>query len=188
LNANQTLISLTLPTTQHLEEEDFVQFFEMLKKNSTLLDLRMPISLRSPKCIAAVSDYIESNSGGIEVLKLNGFTSTRFTEKELQEGNPTTQIIDALSQNKHICKLILTGLLLNFRASLECISANHRIVELSHIANSSSTKLQKALGENRQLFQKECRSLLIRRIFTFQFSDLFESNVLKNIFQMSGNL
>jgi hypothetical protein len=183
LETNQNLTALYLPNREQLQDKEFSQLFNVLKQNSALRFLHVSIDLCSSKHPLALLDYMESNSGGLEILEL--FCSSSRDP----DGNCSiVQILESLSRNRHIYKFgVNGGSFLPFQASFDCVSGNHGIVELGFVLDSAG-KIEDALTRNRQLFQKECRLLLIHKISFFSSAHLMERDLLKTIFQMSSNV
>jgi hypothetical protein len=202
--ANKTLHSLFLPK-KFLEDDDFAQLFSILKQNSNLTFLKAKISLRSNVQLLVVIDYLESNSGGLEMIHLEGrFDSLTNRVQEMlligkKHEEEAERLMRSLSTNTHIISFWFPELSMREAVILECIAANnnHRLVDLKVDMFDEQLQeieeivekdcIQEALRNNRENFQRECRRLLVLKLHSLG-SALMEKNILKTVSSMSSNL
>jgi hypothetical protein len=179
---NQVLVSLSLPDKVHFHE-DFELLFQLLRQNATLSYLKATISLDSVRQLKAVSEYLESNSGGLEFLDLR--KPERISCQTFKYQQECLQILQALSINTHILSFGIKSLIFPEDAVLSCISLNTKLIDIS--CSPTTPAVQKALTKNRNPFQKTCRLALIRKVFSTLSNNILEINVLQEIFKMSAH-
>jgi hypothetical protein len=148
------LETLTLWNTK-LKEDDFVFLFQTLKEKSALPKLNLIFDLDSDTQAKALTQYLRSSSGSLEVLELHQ------SDANLPEDSFSSalDVLHSLSNNTHLYSFTMDRCPHKATQSvLDFVSLNQTLID-SKSANLTQS-FDQVLKRNRQNFQENCRKSL----------------------------
>jgi hypothetical protein len=178
LEFNRTLQLLSLGSVK-LPDNYLIQLLEVLRGNEVLSSLQFACDLDSPTQLETLISFFEGNVGFVEFLDL-------MMSRDCQE-NHLLSFFQSLTNNNHLISLKI-GVNSLSQECIALIGRSKKLVSVKTLHPKSSEAAANVLQANRQAFQMSARLSLLDKIKIADLTQRIESGILKEIFEMSGNI
>jgi hypothetical protein len=177
---------LSLPGS-FVSDEVIITLFEILKDNKELQTLKAWVDLESSEQVLAVADYLEVNSGGLEIMDLTALQKSELCGS-FRCRKEAIRMLEGLGLNSHVYSFTFSRFIVPPQTLLKTsIVSNSKLVDVVFNNKYHMAKVQNILQGNRWIFQKECRFALAYKMCSLKSSGVLDRNLLQMIVKMSAN-